>query len=75
MSGVGKLVLLRVWCELFIIYGPILEYYPNASKSWLTVKNEHLSEAMEKFKGTGFNLTKHGKKHLGAVMGSENYKK
>ena len=27
------------------------------------------------FKGTGINITKRGRKHLGAVIGSEDYKK
>ena len=56
-------------------YGPILGYYPNASESWLTVKSEHFSAATGMFKGTGINITKHGRKHLGAVIGSEDYKK
>ena len=75
LSGVGKLVFLRVWWDLVMKYGPILGYYPNASKSWLTVKGEHFDIATEMFKGTGINITKHGRKHLGAVIGSEDYKK
>ena len=49
LSGVGKLVFLRVWWDLVMKYGPILGYYPNASKSWLTVKSEHFNVATEMF--------------------------
>ena len=30
--------------------------------------------AKETFKGTGINITEEGRKHLGAVIGSEEYK-
>ena len=41
----------------------------------MTVKPEYLESAKETFKGTGINITDHGRKHLGAVIGSEDYKK
>ena len=74
ISGVGKLIFLRVWWDLINKYGPLLGYFPKASKSWLTVKTEHLNSAEEMFQGTGINITDHGRKHLGAVIGSIMYK-
>ena len=50
-------------------------YHPKASKSWLTVKPEYLDSAKELFSGTGINITDQGRKHLGAVVGSVDYKK
>ena len=75
ISGVGKLIFLRIWWDLVNKYGPLLGYFPKASKSWLTVKPEYLESAKEMFSKTGINITDHGRKHLGAVIGSEEYKK
>ena len=55
-------------------YGPLLGYYPKASKSWLIVKPGHLQSAEDIFKGTGINITEEGRKHLGAVIGSVEHK-
>ena len=74
VTGVGKLIFLRIWWDLVNRYGPLLGYFPKASKSWLTVKTEYLEAAKETFKGTGINITEEGRKHLGAVIGSEEYK-
>ena len=74
ISGVGKLLFLRVWWDLVNKYGPLLGYYPKASKSWLTVKPQYLHSAKEMFNGTGINITDEGRKHLGAVVGSLEYK-
>ena len=75
ISGAGKLIFLRVWWDLINKYGPLLGYHPKASKSWLTVKPEYLESAKQTFKGTGINITDAGRKHLGAVIGSQEYKK
>ena len=75
ISGIGKLIFLRIWWDLINKYGPLLGYYPKATKSWLIVKPEYLESAKEMFKGTGINITDHGRKHLGAVIGSEEYKR
>ena len=74
ISGAGKVIFLRVWWDLINKYGPLLGYFPKASKSWLTVKEEYEKSAEEMFKGTGINITTHGRKHLGAVIGSIEYK-
>ena len=45
ISGAGKLIFLRIWWDLVNKHGPLLGYFPKASKSWLTVKTEHLNSA------------------------------
>ena len=75
ISGVGKLLFFRIWWNLVNKYGPSLGYHPKASKSWLIVKPGHLDSAKEMFNGTGINITDQGRKHLGAVIGSVDYKK
>ena len=47
----------------------------NGSKSWLIVKNEEIAESARELFGDSVNITKDGKQHLGAVIGSASYKK
>ena len=74
ISGVGKLQFLKVWWDCIVRYGPLIGYFPNASKSWLTVKEQFIDSAKEIFKETGVKITNHGRKHLGAVIGSSQFK-
>ena len=55
--------------------GPLVGYYPKASKCWLVVKSEKLELANVMFQGTGINVTVSGKRHLGAAIGSESFRK
>ena len=74
ISAVGKLIFLRVWWDNINKYGPLIGYFPNAGKSWLTVKQEFLDSAKLAFQDTGIKITDHGRKQLGAVIGSEEFK-
>ena len=74
LSGAGDLESLKIWWSKLLQHGPNMGYYPNASKSWLVVKPEHLQKAKQIFEGTNVNITTNGKKHLGATIGSEEYK-
>ena len=56
--------------------GPKYGYYPKASKSILIVKGlENLPKAKAVFKDTGVQITVEGDRHLGAVLGSEDFKR
>ena len=50
-------------------------YYVNQSKCWLIVKSEKLADEARHVFGNSVNVTTDGKRHLGAVIGSENYRK
>ena len=63
-----------MWWDLVVHYGPFLGYYAKPEKSWLIVKPEHLKLAEEVFEGSGLQITTQGQRHLGAVIGSEEYK-
>ena len=53
----------------------LFEYYVIESKSWLIIKNpNHLDHAQNIFKDTGIKITCEGKRHLSAVIGSEDFK-
>ena len=61
------------WWESLQAYGTRYEYHPNASKTHLVVKIEHVARAREMFADTGINITTEGKRHLGAAIGSRSY--
>lgn len=64
----------RWWAEITSI-GPHFGYFPQPKKSWLIVKDELLDVAKELFRETNIQISKDGERHLGAVIGSEDFKK
>ena len=49
-------------------------YYPNAAKSFLIVKPDKQNLARELFNGTNIKITSTAACHLGATVGSEEFK-
>ena len=74
LTGAGKLSSLKVWWNSILEYGPYLGYYAKPTKSWLIIKDEYMLQAEIIFHKSGLNITSKGRKHLGAVIGSENFK-
>ena len=70
IGGGSRLENLRKWWDRIEEFGPLLGYFPKASKSWLVVKQEKLEEAERMFAGTGINITTEGRKYLGGYVGS-----
>lgn len=75
LTGAGKLTDLKKWWGLVTENGPIIGYSPNAAKSVLIVKPEHYDLALQTFSDSGVVVTKDGQRHLGAVIGTEEFKK
>lgn len=69
----GQLQQLKWWWEVLEKIGPDFGYYVNVSKSWLIVKEEHLTDATDIFANSGVRITKEGKRHLGAALGTETF--
>ena len=69
----GKLNQIKLWWSMLNTIGPDYGYYPNAAKSWLIVKEDHLEAAERLFAGTGVNVTAEGKRHLGAAVGTRSF--
>ena len=70
-TGAGKLRALRRWWDAIIEIGARYGYYVNEDKSWLILKDPELLElAREIFAGTDIKITTAGKRHLGASLGS-----
>ena len=74
-SGVGSLDEIKKWWDTLIAIGPEFGYFPNAKKCWIIVKPEKEEYAKEVLKTTAINITSEGHKHLGAVIGSKEYRK
>jgi len=74
-TGAGKLRKLRRWWDAIIAIGAMYGYYVNEDKSWLILKDpEHLELAREIFSGTNIKITTAGKRHLGASLGSMEFR-
>ena len=50
-------------------------YFPKERKSSLNLKPEIYETAKGIFKDTNLNITNQGKRHLGAVVGTEEFRK
>lgn len=74
ITGAGKLDELQNWWSALNIYGPKFGYNPQGQKSWLIVKQAHEQKAQTIFKDTEIQITVTGQRHLGAVIGSDNYR-
>ena len=74
LAGVGSLEDLKVWWDKIATVGPKIGYYAKAEKSWLIVKPQYVERANGIFKDSGLNITTKGRRHLGAVIGSEGFK-
>ena len=66
---------LRRWWDQINSLRPGFGYFANAVKTWLITKEEHLAEAKETFAGTNVQITTDGKPHLGAPIGSLDFRK
>ena len=53
--------------------GPEYGYFPNSSKTWLIVKEEHLGEAKQLFHETGVKISYGGKSNLGSGIWSRRF--
>ena len=72
-SEAGMATELRKWWDTLIADGPDYGYSLKDEKCWLITKPEKEEIVREKFKDTDINITKEGKKHLVAVVGSRSY--
>ena len=66
---------IKNWWDSLTAIGPDFGYFPNAKKCWIIVKPDREELAKELFQSTAINVTTEGHKHLGAVIGSEEYQK
>ena len=72
---VGKLRGILTWWKKLNTFGPKIGYFPKSNKSWLIVKPEKYETAIGIFKDTNLNITNESKRHLGALVGAEDFRK
>ena len=72
-AACGDLTNLRFWWDHLVKVGPNYGYQPNASKTWLVVKEGKFDDAISAFEGTGVNITLEGKRHLGGAVGTRSF--
>ena len=69
----GKINNLREWWDCLTKVGPDFGYFPNASKTWLIVKEGYKDEAVSTFEGTQVAITEEGRKYLGSAIGKQTF--
>jgi len=75
LTAAGKIKELLIWWEKLCSLGLDFGYYPEAKKSWLITKAKFESTAKAIFKDSQVNVTTEGKRHLGATIGTDGFKK
>ena len=73
-AAAGKLSDLHSWYLSNCAYGNKAGYHVNASKTWLIVKTEAIKEEAERIFRGEINVTASGQRHLGAVIGSSQFR-
>ena len=74
LFGAGSIQGLKQLWQYIKSEGPKYGYYQQEMKTWLIVKPEFVSEAKRIFCDTKVNITTCGRKHLGAAIGSDEFR-
>ena len=74
-AATGTIQKLYEWYNILVVEGKKYGYFVNGKKSCLVAKSEQIAELARLLFGDKVNITTEGKRHLGAVIGSEEYKK
>ena len=72
ISGAGSLDNLIIWWKNLISEGKKFGYLVNEKKSWLILKDH--GKLKLSVLNTGIKLTTDGQRHLGAAIGSSNFR-
>ena len=74
-TGAGTLEHLKVWWDKVTLEGRKHGYHVKPSKSWLILKDPNkLEEATNIFQNSPIKITVDGKRHLGAALGTNDFK-
>ena len=75
LAAAGTISELKKWWDVIVKVGPYLGYYAKPEKSWLIVKPQYLEQSRLLFSNSGLKITTEGRRHLGASVGTQDYKK
>ena len=73
-TGAGSCPNLKEWWDHLTSIGPKYGYFLKSSKCHLVVKPEFEEKTHSIFEGTSIHITTGGTRHLGAVIGSKEYR-
>jgi hypothetical protein len=85
-TGCDKFQTMRTWFDALVEFGPLYGYYPKPSKCILLAKPDRVDLAHKVFKGSdidiktegakdsGVEIISNGTRHLGAAVGTEDFK-
>ena len=73
-SSAGELFEMLKWWKELCTTGPKYGYFPLASKTILIVKPEFEEKARDVFGDSGVKISISGERHMGAVIGSPEFK-
>ncbi len=68
LTGACSIHNLKQWLENVEQYGPLLGYFPKATKSWLIFIEDQFNIAVEALSGTNINFTKSGRNNSGSFV-------
>ena len=71
-TATGTLTNLCTWWDKFTV-GPSYGHFVKAVKTWFITKDETHAKALDVFQGTKIRITKEGKPHLEAALGTTSY--
>ena len=74
-TSAGRLSKMRSWWKELLNVGPKYGYFPKPNKTILILKSKYESKAAEIFENTNIKISSPERRHLGAVIGSEQYRK
>ena len=69
-----KLADIKIFWDKLSTISPKYGYFPKSTKSYLIVKKNYLKDAKTIFTDTNINIIADGRKHLGALVGSDTHK-
>ena len=74
LTVAGPIDQIRIWWNALCTLGRKFGYFPKGSKSWIIVREKPKELAQTIFDNTEINITTDGQRHLGAVIGTKNFK-
>ena len=74
LTVAGPIDQIRIWWNTLCRLGPKFGYFPEGSKSWITVRENAKERAQTIFDNKKIKITTDGQRHLGAVTGTANFK-
>ena len=74
LTVAGPIDQIRIWWNTLCRLGPKFDYFPEGCKSWIIVRENAKERAQTIFDNAKIKITTDGQRHLGAVIGTANFK-